>query len=120
MAAALKSIKSTCGRLEKHGYLMIAKRCYTTEPDRPFTLPPGEYKPKQSLGQNFLSDQNIIRNIVSCFSDDSPVIILLVAKNPLKSRYIGRNSCLRIRTWFGSINTCSSQELPRYGIYICM
>jgi hypothetical protein len=27
------------------------------EKDRPFTLPSGEFRPKQSLGQNFLSDQ---------------------------------------------------------------
>lgn len=30
--------------------------------DRPFTLPSGEFKPKQSLGQNFLSDQVYKRN----------------------------------------------------------
>mmetsp|Transcript_17043 Transcript_17043/g.32083 ORF Transcript_17043/g.32083 Transcript_17043/m.32083 type:complete len:327 (+) Transcript_17043:173-1153(+) len=41
------------------------------EPDRPFTLPPNEFKPKQSLGQNFLSDQNYVRKIVKMFSDDS-------------------------------------------------
>jgi hypothetical protein len=35
--------------------------------DRPFTLPPGEFKPKQSLGQNFLSDQNYVLKIVDSF-----------------------------------------------------
>lgn len=39
--------------------------------DRPFTLPPGEFRPKQSLGQNFLSDQNYVLKIVDAFSDDS-------------------------------------------------
>eukprot|EP01036_Dinobryon_divergens_P033125 gene33125-42842_t len=39
------------------------------EKDRPFTLPPGEFKPKQSLGQNFLSDQNYVLKIVDSFRD---------------------------------------------------
>jgi hypothetical protein len=44
------------------------------EPDRPFSLPPGEYKPKQSLGQNFLSDQNYVLKICDALkvSPDSP------------------------------------------------
>jgi 16S rRNA (adenine1518-N6/adenine1519-N6)-dimethyltransferase len=33
--------------------------------DRPFTLPKGEFRPKQSLGQNFLSDQNYVMKIVN-------------------------------------------------------
>ncbi len=41
--------------------------------DRPFTLPSGEYRPKQSLGQNFLSDQNTVMKIVNAFSCDSGV-----------------------------------------------
>jgi len=40
--------------------------------DRPFTLPPGQFRPKQSLGQNFLSDQNYVMKIVDAFTDDSP------------------------------------------------
>lgn len=39
---------------------------------RPFTLPPGQFRPKQSLGQNFLSDQNYVMKIVDAFTDDSP------------------------------------------------
>jgi 16S rRNA (adenine1518-N6/adenine1519-N6)-dimethyltransferase len=39
--------------------------------DRPFTLPPGEHKPKQSLGQNYLSDQNYVVKICDAFQDDS-------------------------------------------------
>jgi|MDTB01.2.fsa_nt_gb 16S rRNA (adenine1518-N6/adenine1519-N6)-dimethyltransferase len=39
--------------------------------DRPFTLPPGQFKPKQSLGQNFLSDQNYVMKIIDAFEDDS-------------------------------------------------
>jgi ribosomal RNA small subunit methyltransferase A len=39
--------------------------------NRPFTLPPGLYRPKQSLGQNFLSDQNYVLKIVNAFSDIS-------------------------------------------------
>lgn len=39
--------------------------------DRPFSLPPGQFKPKQSLGQNFLSDQNYVLKIVDSFQDES-------------------------------------------------
>jgi len=39
--------------------------------DRPFTLPPGAFKPKQSLGQNFLSDQNYVIKICDAFTDTS-------------------------------------------------
>ena len=39
--------------------------------DRPFSLPPGQFKPKQSLGQNFLSDQNYVLKIVDALQDDS-------------------------------------------------
>ncbi|CAM9910691.1 unnamed protein product, partial [Phaeothamnion confervicola] len=38
---------------------------------RPPTLPAGEFKPKQSLGQNYLSDQNYVAKIVNHFSDNS-------------------------------------------------
>ena len=41
------------------------------QPDRPFTLPTGEYRPKQSLGQNFLSDQNYVMKIVNAFKCES-------------------------------------------------
>ena len=40
--------------------------------DRPFTLPSGQFKPKQSLGQNFLSDQNYVLKICDAFKDSSP------------------------------------------------
>lgn len=36
-------------------------------PNRPFSLPPGEFRPKQSLGQNYLSDQNYVNKIVQAF-----------------------------------------------------
>jgi len=36
--------------------------------NRPFTLPPGMFRPKQSLGQNFLSDQNYVNKIVKAFN----------------------------------------------------
>jgi hypothetical protein len=39
--------------------------------DRPFTLPAGQFKPKQSLGQNFLSDQNYVLKICDAFADTS-------------------------------------------------
>lgn len=42
-----------------------------TAPDRPFSLPPGQFRPKQSLGQNFLSDQNYVLKIVDSFNDMS-------------------------------------------------
>jgi len=40
-------------------------------PDRPFTLPPGKFRPKQSLGQNFLSDQNYVVKICDSLVDES-------------------------------------------------
>lgn len=43
----------------------------SSEPDRPFTLPPGQHRPKQSLGQNYLSDQNYVLKICDAFQDDS-------------------------------------------------
>eukprot|EP01041_Mallomonas_annulata_P003998 gene3998-7968_t len=43
----------------------------SVDKDRPFTLPPGEFRPKQSLGQNFLSDQNYVNKIVNALSDSS-------------------------------------------------
>jgi hypothetical protein len=39
--------------------------------DRPFTLPPGAFKPKQSLGQNFLSDQNYVMKIIDSFKESA-------------------------------------------------
>ncbi|GMI20686.1 hypothetical protein TeGR_g11626 [Tetraparma gracilis] len=38
---------------------------------QPPKLPPGSFRPKQSLGQNFLTDQNTINNIVSAFAKDA-------------------------------------------------
>ena len=38
---------------------------------RPYSLPPGKFKPKQSLGQNFLSDQNYVMKIVDTLVDTS-------------------------------------------------
>jgi Ribosomal RNA adenine dimethylase len=38
---------------------------------RPPTLPAGEFRPKQSLGQNFLSDQNYVMKICNSFRDNS-------------------------------------------------
>lgn len=75
MLVPTKSLRLIAHNIEYKRVLAfeITKALYRTEPDRPFTLPPGEYKPKQSLGQNFLSDQNIIRNIVASFFDDSDV-----------------------------------------------
>lgn len=37
------------------------------EPDRPFTLPSGTFRPKQSLGQNFLTDQNTVLKFIGTF-----------------------------------------------------
>lgn len=38
--------------------------------NRPFTLPSGEFRPKQSLGQNYLSDQNYINKIIDTFHSE--------------------------------------------------
>lgn len=43
------------------------RRSAEEEKNRPFSLPPGEFRPKQSLGQNFLSDQNYVLKIVDSF-----------------------------------------------------
>eukprot|EP00605_Chrysophyceae_sp_TOSAG23-4_P000447 GSChrysophyteH1.ASY1.ANO1.505.1 assembled CDS len=50
--------------------------------NRPFTLPPGQFKPKQSLGQNFLSDQNYVNKICNAFTDDSPRGLRVVEVGP--------------------------------------
>jgi Ribosomal RNA adenine dimethylase len=57
--------------------LTFSKKKFTEEDgedvrDRPFTLPSGQFKPKQSLGQNFLSDQNYVLKICDAFKDSSP------------------------------------------------
>ena len=52
----------------------LAPRPATVEgaaPDRPPTLPSGTFRPKQSLGQNYLSDQNYATKIVDSLGDDS-------------------------------------------------
>jgi 16S rRNA (adenine1518-N6/adenine1519-N6)-dimethyltransferase len=49
---------------------------------KPFTLPPGQFKPKQSLGQNFLSDQNYVRKIVNTMSDKSDKGSLVIEIGP--------------------------------------
>ena len=40
-------------------------------PDRPFTLPTEQFRPKQSLGQNYLSDQNYVNKICNALVDES-------------------------------------------------
>jgi 16S rRNA (adenine1518-N6/adenine1519-N6)-dimethyltransferase len=45
--------------------------CYLDTKDRPFTLPSGLHRPKQSLGQNYLSDQNYVLKICDAFHDTS-------------------------------------------------
>ena len=51
-------------------------------PDRPFTLPPGQFRPKQSLGQNFLSDQNYVIKICDALVDDSAGGVRVVEVGP--------------------------------------
>jgi hypothetical protein len=50
--------------------------------DRPFTLPPGEFRPKQSLGQNFLSDQNYVLKITDALQDSSQEGVQVVELGP--------------------------------------
>jgi hypothetical protein len=52
---------------------LMKKALQDIEKNRPFTIPKGEFRPKQSLGQNFLSDQNYVQKIVNVFKDDSEV-----------------------------------------------
>ena len=59
---------------EKNNDIDVNSQMSTTnsnQKDRPFSLPPGEFAPKQSLGQNFLSDQNYVRKIVEALVIDS-------------------------------------------------
>jgi hypothetical protein len=56
--------------------------------DRPFTLPSGEFKPKQSLGQNFLSDQIYVLKIVDAFSNIMPFV------TSSKSNNNNNNTCM--------------------------
>jgi len=51
----------------------LARRCgplaaAAGEPDRPPTLPAGSFRPKQSLGQNYLSDANYAAKIVNALA----------------------------------------------------
>jgi hypothetical protein len=50
--------------------------------DRPFSLPPGEFRPKQSLGQNFLSDQNYVMKIVRTHSVHDHVHTMHISRVP--------------------------------------
>lgn len=50
-------------------------------PDRPFTLPPGQFRPKQSLGQNYLSDQNYVTKIVESFLEHRKIVCPDVAED---------------------------------------
>lgn len=54
------------------------KRTEPREPEavnRPYTLPPGQFRPKQSLGQNYLSDQNYVNKIVEAFGTERKAIL---------------------------------------------
>lgn len=62
------------GNIQQQNRTILTKR----EADRvdeimgkPFLIPSGTFKPKQSLGQNFLTDQNYVRKIVDSLHDDS-------------------------------------------------
>lgn len=61
----VKSISSNVGFLKRSVDAL--------EKNRPFTIPKGEFRPKQTLGQNFLSDQNYVNKIVEAFSCSSKV-----------------------------------------------
>ncbi|RYY85377.1 hypothetical protein EON63_07500 [archaeon] len=60
-----------------------------TIPDRPFTLPPGQFRPKQSLGQNYLSDQNYVLKIVDTFDQARREVIGEVDKGGQRVIEIG-------------------------------
>ena len=63
----------------------LAPRPATVEgaaPDRPPTLPSGTFRPKQSLGQNYLSDQNYATKIVDSLEDGSDRGALVVELGP--------------------------------------
>ena len=51
--------------------LKASPRAGDTPSDRPPTLPAGTFRPKQSLGQNYLSDNNIATKITNSLEDTS-------------------------------------------------
>lgn len=74
MSFSSKPSSMSPGRLNGKGRKYQPKEAKSEEDklkDRPFTLPPGLHKPKQSLGQNYLSDQNYVVKICDAFKDDS-------------------------------------------------
>lgn len=50
----------------------VEQSCPFPHAHRPPTLPSQEFRPKQSLGQNFLSDQNYVLKICNALVDQSP------------------------------------------------
>lgn len=67
-----KKTPASFARRQPHDYKPPSSGVTTVKfdadaPNRPFTLPPGEFRPKQSLGQNYLSDQNYVNKIVQAF-----------------------------------------------------
>lgn len=57
--------------MKNRGFSSIYSTSVADTKDRPYTLPPGLFRPKQSLGQNYLSDQNYVLKICDAFSDSS-------------------------------------------------
>lgn len=57
--------------MKNRGLSSIYSTSVADTKDRPYTLPPGLFRPKQSLGQNYLSDQNYVLKICDAFSDSS-------------------------------------------------
>jgi len=57
--------------MKNRGFSSIYSTSVADTKNRPYTLPPGLFRPKQSLGQNYLSDQNYVLKICDTFSDSS-------------------------------------------------
>jgi ribosomal RNA small subunit methyltransferase A len=52
-------------------------------------LPSQKFRPKQSLGQNFLVDQNTINKFIDCFHKDAQLASHAAARSPLKIVELG-------------------------------
>ena len=70
--SCVASPHSTSDRWTKPPTDRIGLRTTPLRPHSPPTLPSQEFKPKQSLGQNFLSDQNYVLKICNALVDQSP------------------------------------------------
>lgn len=89
------------------------------EKNRPFTIPKGEFRPKQSLGQNFLSDQNYVNKIVDAFSCTSKVFFPSIQLERLADVFVMAHHRTAVGLWSwararGRSRGCFSRNTPAW------